>query len=64
VFIKIRIIKVIKGNSGTAFNNLNSRGNCSNLLIRLKGVNNKGINKRNVYFNVFNTFNSFNVLKF
>jgi hypothetical protein len=45
-------------------NNLSSKGNYSNLLVRLKGVNNKGINKRDVYFNVFNTFNSFNVLKF
>jgi hypothetical protein len=44
--------------------NLSSRGNCPNLLARLKGVNNKGINKRDVYFNVFNTFNSFNILKF
>jgi hypothetical protein len=34
------------------------------LLVRLKGVNNKGINERDVYFNVFNTFNSFNILKF
>jgi hypothetical protein len=45
-------------------NNLSSRGNCLNLLARLKGVNNKGINKRDVYFNVFNAFNSFNILKF
>jgi hypothetical protein len=64
VFIKVRIIKVIKSNNRTAFNNLNSKGNYSNLLIRLKGVNNKGINKRDVCFNVFNTFNTFNVLKF
>jgi hypothetical protein len=64
VFIKVRIIKVIKGNSRIAFNNLSSKGNCPNLLTRLKGVNNKGINKRDVYFNVFNTFNSFNILKF
>jgi hypothetical protein len=45
-------------------NNLSSKGNYLNLLARLKSVNNKGINKRDVYFNVFNTFNSFNVLKF
>jgi hypothetical protein len=49
---------------GLLLNNLNSRGNCPNLLVRLKGVNNKGINKRDVYFNVFNAFNSFNILKF
>jgi hypothetical protein len=64
VFIKVRIVKVIKGNNKTAFNNLNSKSNCPNLLIRLKGVNNKGINKRDVCFNIFNTFNSFNILKF
>ena len=45
-------------------NNLNNKDNYSNLLIRFKSVNNKGINKRDVYFNVFNAFNSFNVLKF
>jgi hypothetical protein len=45
-------------------NDLSSKDNCPNLLIRLKGVNNKGINKRDVYFNVFNAFNTFNVLKF
>ena len=44
--------------------NLSNKDNCLNLLIRLKGVNNKGINKRDVCFNVFNAFNSFNVLKF
>jgi hypothetical protein len=49
---------------GPLLDDLNSRGNHSNLLIRLKGVNNKGINKRDVYFNVFNAFNGFNVLKF
>jgi hypothetical protein len=64
VFIKVRIIKVVKGNNRTAFNNLSSRGNYLNLLARLKGVNNKGINKRDVCFNVFNAFNSFNILKF
>jgi hypothetical protein len=45
-------------------NNLSNKGNYSNLLIRLKGVNNKGINKKNIYFNIFNAFNSFNILKF
>jgi hypothetical protein len=64
MFIKVRIVKVIKGNNGTAFNNLSSKGNCLNLLIRLKGVNNKGINKRDICFNIFNAFNSFNILKF
>jgi hypothetical protein len=64
VFIKVRIIKVIKGNNKTAFNNLSNKSNYSNLLIRLKSVNNKGINKRDIYFNIFNTFNSFNILKF
>jgi hypothetical protein len=49
---------------GPLLNNLNSKGNYSNLLARLKVVNNKGINKRDTYFNVFNTFNSFNILKF
>jgi hypothetical protein len=49
---------------GLLLNNLNSKGNCPNLLVRLKSVNNKGINKRDVYFNVFNAFNSFNILKF
>jgi hypothetical protein len=47
-------------------NNLSSKGNRLNLLTRLKGVNNKGINKRDVCFNVFNTlivliFQSFNI---
>jgi hypothetical protein len=49
---------------GLLLDNLSSRGNYLNLLIRLKGVNNKGINKRDVCFNVFNAFNGFNVLKF
>jgi hypothetical protein len=49
---------------GLLLDNLNSKSNYLNLLIRLKGVNNKGINKRDVYFNVFNAFNSFNILKF
>jgi hypothetical protein len=44
--------------------NLSSKGNYLNLLARLKSVNNKGINKRDVYFNVFNTFNGFNIPKF
>jgi hypothetical protein len=49
---------------GLLLNNLSGRGNRPNLLTRLKGVNNKGINERDVCFNVFNAFNSFNVLKF
>jgi hypothetical protein len=49
---------------GLLLNNLSYKDNYPNLLIRLKGVNNKGINKRDIYFNVFNTFNSFDVLKF
>ena len=49
---------------GLLLDNLSGRGNCPNLLTRLKGVNNKGINKRDVCFNVFNAFNGFNVLKF
>jgi hypothetical protein len=55
------LLKVIVG---PLLNNLNSKGNYPNLLIRLKSVNNKGINKKDVCFNVFNAFNSFNVLKF
>jgi hypothetical protein len=43
---------------------LSYRGNCPNLLARLKGVDNKGINKKDVCFNVFNAFNSFNIPKF
>jgi hypothetical protein len=50
--------------AGPLLDNLSSRGDCPNLLARLKGVNNKGINKRDVCFNVFNAFNGFNVLKF
>jgi hypothetical protein len=49
---------------GPLLDKLSNRGNCPNLLARLKGVNNKGINERDVYFNVFNAFNGFNVLKF
>jgi hypothetical protein len=44
--------------------NLSSKGNYPNLLVRLKGVNNEEINKRDVCFNVFNAFNGFNILKF
>jgi hypothetical protein len=58
------LLKLLRVIVRLLLNNLNSRDNCSNLLIRLKGVNNKGINKRDVYFNVFNAFNSFNILKF
>jgi predicted AAA+ superfamily ATPase len=57
----LRLLKVI---IRLLLNNFNSKGNYSNLLIRFKGVNNKGINKKDVYFNVINAFNSFNVLKF
>jgi hypothetical protein len=45
-------------------NNLSGRGNCSNLLARLKGVDDEGINERDICFNVFNAFNGFNVPKF
>jgi hypothetical protein len=45
-------------------NNFNNKDNYSNLLIRFKSVNNKGINKKDVYFNIINAFNSFNILKF
>jgi hypothetical protein len=55
------LLKVI---IGLLLDNLSSRGNYLNLLARLKGVNNKGINKRDVYFNIFNAFNGFNILKF
>jgi hypothetical protein len=50
--------------AGLLLNNLSSRGNCPNLLARLKGINNKGINEKDVYFNILNAFNGFNVLKF
>jgi hypothetical protein len=57
----LRLLRVIVG---LLLDDLSNRGNCPNLLARLKGVNNKGINKKNVCFNVFNAFNSFDVLKF
>jgi hypothetical protein len=50
--------------AGPLLDNLSGRGNCPNLLARLKGVNNKGINERDVCFNVFNAFNGFDVPKF
>jgi hypothetical protein len=50
--------------AGPLLDDLSSRGNCPNLLVRLKGVNNKGINKRDIYFDIFNAFNGFNVPKF
>jgi hypothetical protein len=49
---------------GPLLDNLSGRGNYPNLLIRLKGIDNKGINKRDVCFNVFNAFNGFDVPKF
>jgi hypothetical protein len=49
---------------GPLLDNLSSRSNYPNLLARLKGVNNKGINKRDICFNVFNAFNGFNIPKF
>jgi hypothetical protein len=57
----LRLLRVI---AEPLLNDLSSRGNYPNLLVRLKGVNNKEINKRDAYFNVFNAFNSFNILKF
>jgi hypothetical protein len=57
----LRLLKVI---IRLLLNNFNNRNNYLNLLIRFKGINNKGINKRDIYFNIVNTFNSFNILKF
>jgi predicted AAA+ superfamily ATPase len=57
----LRLLKVI---IRLLLNNFNSKGNYSNLLIRFKGISNKGINKKDVCFNIINAFNSFNVLKF
>jgi hypothetical protein len=62
--LKLGLLRLLRVIAGLLLNNLSNKGNCSDLLARLKGVNNKGINKRDVYFNVFNAFNSFNILKF
>jgi hypothetical protein len=51
--IKVRIIK--EGSTATArslLGDLSNRGDCSNLLKGFKGVNNKRINKRDVYLMV------------
>jgi hypothetical protein len=49
---------------GPLLDNLSSRGDRLDLLVRLEGVDNEGIDKRDVCFDVFDAFNGFNVLKF
>jgi hypothetical protein len=51
--VKVRIIK--EGSTAIArssLGNLSNRGNCPNLLEGFKGINNKIINKRDVYLMV------------
>jgi hypothetical protein len=51
--VEVRIIK--EGSTATArssLSNLSNRGDCLNLLEEFKGVNNKRINKRDVYLMV------------
>jgi hypothetical protein len=50
--------------AGPLLDNLSGRGNYPNLLARLKGVNNEGINKRDVCFDIFDAFDGFDILKF
>ena len=57
----MRLLRVI---AGPLLNDLSNRGDRPDLLARLKSINNKGINKRDVCFNVFNAFNGFDVPKF
>ena len=61
---KLGLLRLLRVIVGPLLNNLSDRGDCPNLLARLKGVDNKGINERDVCFNVFNAFNGFNVPKF
>jgi hypothetical protein len=61
---KLGLLRLLRVIAGPLLDNLSSRGDCPNLLARLKGVNNKGIDKRDVCFDVFDAFDGFDILKF
>jgi hypothetical protein len=71
--IRVKIVKVIKVKiikdrliiiTRSLLSNLSNRGNCLDLFKGFKDINNKRINKRDVYLMVFKSFINFNILKF
>ena len=61
---KSGLVKGLIATARSPLGELNSRGDYPNLFRGFKGVNDSGINKRDVCFNDFNGINDFNVLKF
>jgi hypothetical protein len=57
----LRLLRVI---AGPLLDNLSGRGDRPDLLARLEGVDDEGIDERDVCFDVFDAFDGFDVPKF